>query len=111
MSNLTGQSVLAHTRRPRDRRGDYAKGQFTTTTQGAKEWEAACGCWAGHNRCSCCHLKLRPSLTQSVEEHQLIIDAIREGLPVKAHNHARAHRAHARDMLLPLLDRFGIKHL
>jgi hypothetical protein len=30
---------------------------------------------------------------------------------VQAHNHARAHRAHARDMLLPLLDRFGIKHL
>lgn len=28
MSNLTGQSVLAHTRRPRDRRGDYAKGQL-----------------------------------------------------------------------------------
>ena len=56
-------------------------------------------------------LKLRPTPTQSVAEHQLIIDAIREGLPVQAHNHARAHRAHARDMLLPLLDRFGIKHL
>ena len=56
-------------------------------------------------------LKLRPTPTKSVEEHQLIIDAIREGLPVQAHNHARAHRAHARDMLLPLLDRFGIKHL
>ena len=57
------------------------------------------------------NLKLRPTPTQSVEEHQLIIDAIREGLPVQAHNHARAHRAHARDMLLPLLDRFSIKHL
>jgi DNA-binding GntR family transcriptional regulator len=56
-------------------------------------------------------LKLRPTPTQSVEEHQLIIDAIREGLPVQAHNHARAHRAHARDMLLPLLDRFSIRHL
>src|SRR5271165_3753719 len=56
-------------------------------------------------------LKLRPTPTQSVEEHQLIIDAIRKGLPVEAHNHARAHRARARDTLLPLLDRFGIKHL
>jgi DNA-binding GntR family transcriptional regulator len=56
-------------------------------------------------------LKLRPNPTPSVEEHQLIIDAIRKGLPVEAHNHARAHRAHARDMLLPLLERFGIKHL
>ena len=56
-------------------------------------------------------LKLRPKPTQSVEEHQLIIDAIRQGLPVQAHNHARAHRARARDMLLPLLDRLGIKHL
>ena len=56
-------------------------------------------------------LKLRPKPTQSVEEHQLIIDAIRQGLRVQAHNHARAHRARARDMLLPLLDRLGIKHL
>jgi len=56
-------------------------------------------------------LKLRPTPTQSVEEHQFIIDAIREGLPLEAHNRARAHRARARDMLLPLLDRFGIKHL
>jgi DNA-binding GntR family transcriptional regulator len=56
-------------------------------------------------------LKLRPTPTKSVQEHQLIIDAIRKGLPLEAHNHARAHRAHARDMLLPLLERFGIKHL
>ena len=56
-------------------------------------------------------LKLRPTPTKSVEEHQLIIDAIRKGLPLEAHNYARAHRAHARDMILPLLERFGIKHL
>jgi DNA-binding GntR family transcriptional regulator len=56
-------------------------------------------------------LKLRPKPMQSVEEHQLIIDAIRQGLPEQAHNHAGAHRARARDMLLPLLDRLGIKHL
>ena len=50
-------------------------------------------------------LKLRPEPTQSVEEHQLIIDAIRQGPPVQAHNHASAHRARARDMLLPLTER------
>jgi len=47
----------------------------------------------------------------SVEEHQLTSDAIRKGLTVQAHNQARAHRVRARDMLLPLLDRFGIKYL
>ena len=47
----------------------------------------------------------------SVEEHLLISDAIRKGLTVQAHNQARAHRVRARDMLLPLLDRFGVKYL
>jgi DNA-binding GntR family transcriptional regulator len=56
-------------------------------------------------------LKLRPTPTKSVQEHQLIIDAIRKGLSLEAHNQARAHRAHARDLLLPLLERFGIRHL
>jgi len=46
-----------------------------------------------------------------VEERQLISDAIRKGLTVQAHNQARAHRVRARDMLLPLLDRFGVKYL
>jgi len=44
-----------------------------------------------------------------VEEHQPISDAIRKGLTVQALNQARAHRVCARDMLLPLLDRFGVK--
>ena len=56
-------------------------------------------------------LKLRPIPTKSVEEHRKIIDAIRKGLKVQAHNQARAHRVNARDMLLPLLERFGVKHL
>src|SRR5260221_9852528 len=43
----------------------------------------------------------------SVEEHQLISDAIRKGLTVQA----PPHRVRARDMLLPLLDRFDVKHL
>jgi DNA-binding GntR family transcriptional regulator len=56
-------------------------------------------------------LKWRPIPTKSVEEHQQIIDAIRKGLKVQAHNKARAHRVHARDMLLPLLERFGVQRL
>jgi hypothetical protein len=44
----------------------------------------------------------------SVEEHQLISDAIRKGLTVQALNQARAHRVRARDMLLPPLERFDV---
>jgi DNA-binding GntR family transcriptional regulator len=56
-------------------------------------------------------LKWRPIPTKSVEEHQQIVDAIRKGLKVQAHNRLRDHRAHARDLLLPLLERFGVKQL
>ena len=56
-------------------------------------------------------LKWRPIPTKSVEEHQQIIDAIRKGLKVQAHNQARDHRVQARDLLLPLLERFGVKQL
>jgi DNA-binding GntR family transcriptional regulator len=56
-------------------------------------------------------LKWRPIPTKSVEEHQQIVDAIRKGLTIQAHNKARAHRARARDLLLPLLERFGVKQL
>jgi DNA-binding GntR family transcriptional regulator len=56
-------------------------------------------------------LKWRPIPTKSVEEHQQIVDAIRKGLKVQAHSKARDHRAHARDLLLPLLERFGVKQL
>jgi DNA-binding GntR family transcriptional regulator len=56
-------------------------------------------------------LKWRPLPTQSVEEHHQIVDAIRKGLKVQARNRARAHRAHSRDLLLPLLERFGVKQL
>jgi hypothetical protein len=58
-------------------------------------------------------LNLRPTPTKSVEEHQLIIDAIRKGLPLEAHNHARAHRrmrskslVRARPSLSPRLSSF-----
>jgi DNA-binding GntR family transcriptional regulator len=56
-------------------------------------------------------LKWRPIPTKSVEEHQQIVDAIRKGLKVQAHNRVRDHRARARDLLLPLLERFGVKQL
>ena len=56
-------------------------------------------------------LKWRPLPAKSVEEHQHIVEAIRKGLPTQAHHKARAHRAHARDLLLPLLERFGVKQL
>jgi DNA-binding GntR family transcriptional regulator len=56
-------------------------------------------------------LKWRPLPTQSVEEHHQIVDAIRKGLKVQARNRARTHRAHSRDLLLPLLERFGVKQL
>lgn len=56
-------------------------------------------------------LNWRPIPTKSVEEHHEIIDAIRRGLKVQAHNKARDHRAHSRDLLLPLLERFGVKQL
>ena len=56
-------------------------------------------------------LKWRPLPTTSVEEHQEIVDAIRKGLTIQARNRARAHRARSRDLLLPLLERFGVKQL
>jgi DNA-binding GntR family transcriptional regulator len=56
-------------------------------------------------------LKWRPLPTKSVDEHQQIVDAIRKGRPTEAHHKARAHRAHASDLLLPLLERFGVKQL
>jgi DNA-binding GntR family transcriptional regulator len=56
-------------------------------------------------------LNWRPLPTQSVEEHHQIVEAIRHGLTVQARNRARAHRAHTRDLLLPLLERFGVKQL
>src|ERR1700692_1524843 len=52
-------------------------------------------------------LKWRPIPTESVEEHQQIVDSIRKGLKIQA----RDHRARSRDLLLPLLERFGVKQL
>lgn len=56
-------------------------------------------------------LWLRPKPTGSVLEHRAIVQAIREGDASEAREHAKRHRARARDQLLPLLDQFGMRHL
>jgi DNA-binding GntR family transcriptional regulator len=56
-------------------------------------------------------LRLRPKPTRSMTEHQAITAAIRKGDPAEAASRTRAHRQRARDELLPLLDRLGMKQL
>jgi DNA-binding GntR family transcriptional regulator len=48
---------------------------------------------------------------RSMKEHQAIIAAIRKGDGARAATLARGHRQRARDELLPLLDRLGMRHL
>ena len=56
-------------------------------------------------------LRLRPKPTRSMTEHQAITAAIRKGDSAEAASRTRAHRQRARDELLPLLDRLGMKQL
>ena len=56
-------------------------------------------------------LHLRATPTASVLEHRAIIAAIRKGIAQDAQACARAHRTRARDELVPLLARVGIRHL
>jgi DNA-binding GntR family transcriptional regulator len=56
-------------------------------------------------------LHLRPRPAASVAEHRKIIDAIRRSDPDKAETLARSHRIRARDMLLPLLEQYGMRNL
>lgn len=53
---------------------------------------------------------LRGNLASSVAEHRAITAAVRAGDQAGAHAAARAHRARARDELLPLLEKTGLKH-
>jgi DNA-binding GntR family transcriptional regulator len=55
-------------------------------------------------------LRLRPCLPISAEEHGAIIAAIDGGRPDAAREAARAHRIRARDELLPLIERVGLRH-
>ncbi|QDI82783.1 GntR family transcriptional regulator [Methylorubrum populi] len=56
-------------------------------------------------------LNLRRGLDASVAEHRRIAQSIRFGNPADAADAARQHRIRARDELLPLLARYGLKHL
>jgi DNA-binding GntR family transcriptional regulator len=56
-------------------------------------------------------LKLRSKPTGSVAAHRRIIAAIQKGKIAEAHRYARDHRVRARDELVPLIVRFGIKHI
>ena len=54
---------------------------------------------------------LRPTLTRSIDDHHAISAALRNGDADPAHAAARDHRRRARDELLPLIDRIGLRHL
>jgi DNA-binding GntR family transcriptional regulator len=56
-------------------------------------------------------LQLRAKPVRSMKDHQAIIAAIRKGDGTGAASLARGHRQRARDELLPLLDRLGMRHL
>lgn len=56
-------------------------------------------------------LRLRPKPTESVVQHQAIVNAIRDGDGAAAGNRAKAHRVTARDALLPLLVQLGMQNL
>lgn len=56
-------------------------------------------------------LRLRDGLSFSIAEHRAIAAAIRAGDALAAHAAAGAHRRRARDTLLPLVERIGLRHL
>jgi DNA-binding GntR family transcriptional regulator len=56
-------------------------------------------------------LHLRPQPAASADEHRRITTAIRAGAPDEAELAARTHRTRARDVLLPLLARYGMRNL
>lgn len=56
-------------------------------------------------------IRLRPKPVASARDHRAIVAAIRAGDAAAARAAAQAHRAAARDMLLPLLAQLGMRHL
>lgn len=56
-------------------------------------------------------LRLRGELPESIVEHRRIIAAIRAGDASAAHLAARGHRSRTQRELIPLLERWGLKHL
>ena len=55
-------------------------------------------------------MRLSDNLAASIPEHRAIIAAIRAGEGGAAHAAARQHRQRARDTVLPLLARIGLRH-
>ena len=56
-------------------------------------------------------LRLRPKPLGSVPEHRQIVEAIRQGDGSLASERTKQHRMAARDLIVPLLARYGMKHL
>ena len=56
-------------------------------------------------------LRLRPKPLGSVSEHRQIVEAIRQGDGSLARERTKQHRMAARDLIVPLLARYGMKHL
>ena len=56
-------------------------------------------------------LNLRPLPTASSAEHAAIVKAIETGNKDVASDAARIHRNHARDQLLPLIERLNLRNL
>lgn len=55
------------------------------------------------------HVRAKP--VGSIAAHRAIIAAVREGKALTAQKHARAHRVAARDELLPLIEKIGLRHI
>lgn len=56
-------------------------------------------------------LHLRPLPTKSNEDHRKVYEAIRAGDPNTARRVHHAHRTHAKEMLLGLLDKLGLRQV
>lgn len=56
-------------------------------------------------------LQFRPLPLKSNEDHRGVLEAIREGDADKARQIHYAHRTHAKDMLLGILDKYRLLHL
>jgi len=56
-------------------------------------------------------LKLRSKPTQSVVEHQAIIDGLRNGDAAAACQAAQDHKIKARDLIVNVLERYDMRHL
>lgn len=56
-------------------------------------------------------LRLRPKPVDSVSQHRGIVEAVQQGDAASARERLKLHRAAARDLIVPLLDRYGVTRL